>query len=185
MLNDRSIVEVAWPIAGGSCPAHRGYHLFSALCRAGLVFHDQPDTIVLPPNGYLVIRAPEPRAWRMAGSGVANLDIGGWRLELGPPEVRPLVPAGDLSAWCVTIKGATCDGSLRRAVLAQLGHMGVAVGPARVEVGHRRVLWVAGAGIVGYGVRLRGLDEAGSRRVQARGIGGRTRMGCGGFVPCR
>lgn len=174
-------VEVAWPIRSRRCPPNQGYALFGALCRVGIVFHGQADTIVLPPGRFLCIRCPEDRAWRLAGSGLDRLDVAGRSVALGPPVVRPMVPSASLEAWCVTIKHATCDGSMRAACLAQLGRMGVA---CRVRVGPRRVIRIAGATIVGYGVRLDGLSPGESLRVQARGLGGRTRMGCGGFVPC-
>nr|MBK7064764.1 hypothetical protein [Deltaproteobacteria bacterium] len=45
----------------------------------------------------------------------------------------------------------------------------------------RRVLRIRGQYIVGYPVILRGLSAEHSLRVQALGIGGRQRFGCGVF----
>lgn len=175
------MLETAWPILCGSLPAHRGYALFGALCRAGVVFHGQPDVIVLPPGRKLVIRCPEERAWRLAGSGLERLSVDGVVLSLGSPEVRPLLPSPSLESWCVTVKGKTTEGSLRAACLDQLDRMSVA---CQVRVKSRRILWVNQAAVVGYEVRLSGLSPESSLTVQSRGLGGRTRMGCGGFTPC-
>lgn len=178
------LTEVAWPIAGGCLPGHEcGYALFGALVHRGLIFHGQPDTIVLPPRNHVVIRCPEERAWRMAGSGVDNLAIAETFVRLGPPEVRPLVPSSRLHAEIVAIKGKTCDESMREAVRKQLDLIGV--GPdCRAAVGQRRVVRVKRIVIVGYEVTLSRLSAAESLTVQSRAIGGRNRMGCGGFVPC-
>lgn len=181
MLIPPPIVEVAWPIRFGGCAPHHGYALFAALCRVGLLHHGQPDTILMPPNRKLVIRCPEAEAHRLAGAGLADLDVLGRRLVLGAPEVRPIRPAEVLEAWCVTIKGCLCDGSLRASAQAQLDRQGVA---GRLQIGPRRVLFVAGKAVIGYGVHLDRLSEADSLTVQARGVGGKTRMGCGAFVPC-
>lgn len=182
MLIAPRIVEVCWPIREGGCPPHKGYALFGALCRAGMVFHGQADTIVLPPFSELVIRCPEERAWRLAGSGLAGLDVAGrYRLVFAPASVRPLHRSSRLKAWCVTIKGKMCDNSVRDGCQDQLQRMNV---NCRVQVNGRRVLWIGRSAIVGYGVQLDGLLPEDSLRVQARGIGGRTRMGCGAFVPC-
>jgi CRISPR-associated protein Cas6 len=47
----------------------------------------------------------------------------------------------------------------------------------------RRVVRIRGKAITGYGVYVSGLNDEDSLKLQAMGIGGRRRMGCGLFVP--
>jgi CRISPR-associated endonuclease/helicase Cas3 len=64
-----------------------------------------------------------------------------------------------------------------------LGRMGM--GPrVRLEVGRRQVVKVKGVLIVGYEVGLSRLNPRESLVIQAAGLGGRRRFGCGVFVPC-
>lgn len=182
------LVEVAWPIVGGRLPGHEcGYALFGSLVHRGLIFHGQPDTIVLPPRNHVVIRCPEERAWRLAGAGVDSLAVAETFIRLGAPEVRPLVSSRRLHSPLVTIKDRTTDnpsdGSMRAAVRRQLDLIGVGQG-CRVTIGRRRVVRVKRIAIVGYEATLSGLSPQESLAVQSRAIGGRNRMGCGGFVPC-
>lgn len=175
--------EVEWPVRSGRLPPRDGYPTFAALCRAGLVRHAEPWTQVLPLGDRLMIRAATARAWRIAGSGVEHLGVAGRQIRLGPPVVRGLVPASRLESWLVIIKGKTDDEGFRAAAHAQLDLMGVA--PSRgLMVGQRRVIRVAGATIVGFAARLSGLSPGDSLAVQSRGLGGRMRFGCGGFLPC-
>ena len=44
---------------------------------------------------------------------------------------------------------------------------------------------VKGQKIVGYALVVSGLDADESVRLQERGLGGRTHMGCGFFLPAR
>ncbi len=52
-------------------------------------------------------------------------------------------------------------------------------------VDKRRVMDVKGYTIVGFSVRLSGLNEGDSVLVQERGLGGKRKMGAGIFVPIR
>jgi CRISPR-associated protein Cas6 len=47
----------------------------------------------------------------------------------------------------------------------------------------RRTLGIHGKQIVGFAVRVDGLSSEDSLTLQARGLGGRRRFGCGAFVP--
>ena len=44
---------------------------------------------------------------------------------------------------------------------------------------------VKGKAVVGYSLIVSGLTAAESVRLQEHGLGGRTRMGCGFFLPVR
>jgi CRISPR-associated endonuclease/helicase Cas3 len=109
-----------------------------------------------------------------------RLELDGHSVHVGVPSVLTLTPASALRSRIVVIKGFTEAEPFREAARRQLDAMHV---KARVEVGRRRVLTVAGDIVVGFEVTLHDLDEEGSLKLQYAGIGGRQRMGCGIFVP--
>ena len=177
------LVEIAWPILAGPVPPpHQGYALFGSLCRAGMLAHAQPNTIVLPPRSNLVIRADRDRARRLREANLMALQINEARILLGSPTIRDLIPSMKIEAWCVTIRNAMTEDSMRLVIRRQLDLMGV--GDCRIGFTGRRIIRICDRSIVGFGVRLGGLTEGDSLTVQSRGLGGRLRMGCGGFVPC-
>ena len=49
----------------------------------------------------------------------------------------------------------------------------------------RRIVHIKGKKIVGYPLIVQGLTADESIRLQEQGLGGRTRIGCGFFVPYR
>src|SRR5207249_485529 len=76
---------------------------------------------------------------------------------------------------------------------AKLAELGVAGEPAvrvfesgpRAGEPRRRVVRVKGRAIVGFAVVVSGLTADESIRLQEHGLGGRTRLGCGFFLPMR
>ncbi|MGE4195969.1 MAG: type I-MYXAN CRISPR-associated protein Cas6/Cmx6 [Phycisphaerales bacterium] len=178
-----AIAEVAWPArydARRITPID-GYAVFGAVCRAGMVFHGQPDTQVLLVREELVIRAPVDRAWRLAGAGLNGIEVNGHSAWLGSPIVRPLVASPRLWSRLVTIKPYREPVGFAAAARRQLDRLGVTCG---LRVGPRAIVRVADKAIVGFGAWLEDLSERDSLAVQSRGLGGRNRMGCGVFTPC-
>jgi CRISPR-associated protein Cas6 len=106
------------------------------------------------------------------------LEVAGSRIRLGAPTVEALTPHQALSARMVTIKPFIETDPFRAAVEKQMAELGVS---GAITVGARKVLAVSGGKIVGFSVRVAGLDEASSLRLQDEGIGGRRHMGCGVF----
>ena len=116
-----------------------------------------------------------------------TLDLHGHRITLGAPVVYPLAPSPQLKARWVTIRGFHEEPepfaeALRRQ-LEVVPELGQAPGSIACEVGPRRVQRIKGKQVVGFAVRLQGLDERASIAVQVAGLGGRRRMGAGVFVP--
>ncbi|NVL78514.1 type I-MYXAN CRISPR-associated protein Cas6/Cmx6, partial [Escherichia coli] len=76
------------------------------------------------------------------------------------------------------------NAALRARVLSQLERelAGLEV-RASMEVKGRRRIAVDGRRVVGFSMRLTGLDATSSLKVQRAGLGGKRRMGCGVFVP--
>jgi CRISPR-associated endonuclease/helicase Cas3 len=128
----------------------------------------------------LKMRFPQERLPLMLKLAGRRLEVDGYGIRLGVPQVFLLKPSASLYARCVTIKKFTEPEPFLDAVARKLDEMGVKGEP---EAGPRRVVRVGGRAIVGFGLSLHELSEEGSIILQERGIGGRKHMGCGFFVP--
>jgi CRISPR-associated protein Cas6 len=121
------------------------------------------------------------------------LDVVGTSVRLGPPTVFPLEPAAILQSPLVTFKhGEEPDSFLKTAheKLAALEIAGkpevrVFAGGPRAGEPRRRVIRLKEQKIIGYALVVSELTADESIRLQEQGIGGRTRMGCGFFMPVR
>jgi len=190
-------VDVAFPLAGASVPLDHGYPLFGAVASVlgdlhgvtWLAIHPLRGT-PLPGKALAVARHKPalrlrvelthiPQVLELAGK---TLRVAGTSLHVGTSRVFPIRPQTSLIARMVIIKGFTEEGPFLEAIGRQLEAMDA---KCDVEVRRRRVTSIAGDKVVGFGVKLSGLDEEASMRVQYRGLGGRQRMGCGVFVPLR
>ena len=208
------IVDLLFPASGGVIPTDHAYPLYAALSRAVPAFHDPASGLRFAPltglpgergrlrltdRSLLRVRVPSgtiPTVLPLAGM---KLDVAGPGVRLGPPTVRPLVPATAVESWLVTFNCGEVAGNdaqlgaflaTGRAKLKDLnvgGELGVRVFEAGERVGQprRRVVRVKGAAIVGYAVMVSGLTADESVRLQERGLGGRTKIGCGFFLPAR
>lgn len=202
------MVDLVFSVRGGSVPADHAYPLYSAL--AGLVpaFHDPTKSLRFAPltggrgeagklrlNEWscLRVRLPAdaiPTALPLAGKA---LDVAGSTVRLGPPTVQSLTAATTVESWLVTFKhGEELDVFLATArtkltAIGVAGEPGVRVfetGP-RAGQPRRRVIRLKGQAIVGYALVVSGLTAEESIRLQESGLGGRTKMGCGFFLPAR
>lgn len=188
------MIEASFPLRGATLPTDHGYALFGACSRAlGPVLHGanwlavapvrgarQCRDLALTPASALRLRLPPERLPEVLPLAGRELEVDGHRVRLDAARVAPLAPARDLRARLVTVKGFTEPEPFAEALRRQLDALEVA---AEVDVGARRVTRVAGDVVVGFAVELRGLDDAASLRVQAAGLGGRRRFGCGFFLP--
>jgi CRISPR-associated protein Cas6 len=87
-----------------------------------------------------------------------------------------------LAARLVTTRNGQDEGRFDREIARQLNTLGIAASAIR---GRRRIVRIKNKTVVGYGVRVAGLNAAESLRLQEHGLGGRRKMGCGMFVPLR
>lgn len=201
-------LELVFPAAGSPVPTDHAYPLYSALSAVVPAFHaenaplrfapltgvGQPDgTLLLGPNSCLRVRLPDDAvrvALPLAGK---KLDVAGVGVRLGVPAVRTLVPAPAVVARVVTFKNADTPEQFlttARGKLAELGVTGEPQLPIHLEgerAGEpkRRVVRIKGAAIVGYSLLVTELSAADSLALQERGLGGRTHLGCGFFVPAK
>ena len=206
------VVDLAFPIFGGLIPADHGYLLFAAISRDLPSIHGDEATgvhpiggrlvggrrLALTPQSRLTLRLPVVKvrdAIRLAGR---RLDLGGASITVGVPTTLALAPAPALASRLVVIRGFMDADAFLDAARRQLAARGVGGTPAleqrrgaRLTEGQagsraaevRRTLRIRGREIVGFAVTVRELGPDDSLRLQALGLGGRRRFGCGVFVP--
>ncbi len=209
------VIDLAFPIHGRRIPQDHGYAVYGALCRVQPAFHQsgwlgvhpvsgQPDGngfLQLHTRTSLILRIPVERIAEALPLAGQSLSISGEQIELGVPTVRPLVPAATLDSRLVVIKLtdvprklAPEEGkrpSLDVAGIAERFRAELERQIARVEVhgevilcGRGRIT-VGGRRVVGYSVRVAGLEPEESLRLQEHGLGGKRAMGCGIFRKTR
>ncbi|MCY4648298.1 MAG: type I-MYXAN CRISPR-associated protein Cas6/Cmx6 [Gammaproteobacteria bacterium] len=192
------VVDLAFRLTGSDLPTDHGYFLFVAISKNLAPFHAASGwgvhpvrgtplgngTLALSESSRLVMRLPADDIRRAIPLAGKRLDVGGRTVRVGVPEIRPLRAARHLFSRFVTIKGfADAPEEFGDACTRQLETL--AVREAQIGLDKRRVMDVKGYTIVGFSVRLSGLDEGDSVLVQERGLGGKRKMGAGIFVPIR
>jgi CRISPR-associated protein Cas6 len=208
-----TVVDLSFPLAGNSIPRDHGYSLYAAVTTKIPALHDArwlgihpiggrvaEDVILLDRGSALLLRLPPehiPAVLPLAG---ARLDIGKSHVRLGPPHVRQIPSSPALDSRLVLLK-LTRPPTRHDAVLGRdvLDHDGVAeryrmellrqLAAMRVNATlalcGRQCMTIKGKRLVGYSVRLTGLDADASVQIQQRGLGGRRALGCGIFRPTR
>ncbi|HVX14814.1 MAG TPA: type I-MYXAN CRISPR-associated protein Cas6/Cmx6 [Pirellulales bacterium] len=202
------MIELRFPVLGESLPVDHGYLLYSALCKELPLLHGGGTGLAIGPisgqwtgDGKVAISSWSRLRLRLQAEQISAvlklagraLDVAGNRVRLGVPTVQALLPAPTLVAKTVTIKGYTqaeafLDGAQRllseKGIDAQLAVPRILVGPHAGEP-RRRIVRIKDKRIVGFAVHARGLSDEDSLKLQALGLGGRRKMGCGFFCPLK
>jgi CRISPR-associated endonuclease/helicase Cas3 len=187
-------VELKFPFTGKTLPTDQGYALYGAISRLVPEVHAAnwfaletipgiargDGTTQLDPHGKLRMRLPQEHVALLLKLAGKQLHLNGQAIRLGAPEISLLQPSAALYARIVTIKGYTEPKPFTDAVCRKLNEMGIR---GEVVVGPRRVLQVGNHKIVGFGLALHELSDDASIQLQAEGLGGRRKMGCGYFNP--
>ena len=199
-------LDLVFPALGKTLPTDHAYALYAALSRVVPKFHDKdsplrfaPITGRATPDGFLHItehsclrvRLPNdavPVALPLAGK---RLTIGDVFVRLGVPSVSLLVAAPTLIARLVTFKNADTPEQFLTTTRAKLSDLSVTGEPRlplhldgeRAGTPQRRVVRVKGVTIPGYALTVAELSAVDSVTLQESGLGGRTRLGCGFFMP--
>ena len=195
------IIDVFFGVRGSRVSADHGYALYGAVARVletpedawlhqlgevGLHLvrgaYDRRGRLLLGPRARFGLRLPAaliPKVLALAGK---RLVVGGDTLRVSVPHVQALRPAPVLAARLVTTRNGQDERRFDLEIARQLSGLGVTVSAIR---GRRRVVRIKNNTVVGYSVRVAGLNAAESRRLQEHGLGGRRKMGCGVFVPVR
>lgn len=190
------VVDLWFALRGEAVPSLHGHLLYAAVSSAQPAFHGAPwlgihtlhgerrdhRTLALPKGTRLGLRLPASRIGLALALAGQTLRVGAHELHVGLPEIRPLMPSSSVSARMVSIKGFTEPEPFAEAVRRQLDALGLDGEP---EVGPRLVQQIEGKLIVGFAMRVHRLSEEQSVLLQAAGLGGRRRMGCGLFRPSR
>lgn len=192
-------VDLSFRLRGEELPLDHGYALYGAVSRELPEVHQEdngwgihpvygsrirPGVLGLNDGSRLKIRMPGEeidRALDLAGS---RLDVDGYNLRVGVPEVRPLEPVPTLKSRYVTIKGYMEPEEFQDAVWRQVDELdGVSAGEPELLIGDRRVMEIDGYTIVGFRVLIGDLEPNTSLAIQRSGVGGRRKMGAGIFRP--
>ena len=193
------IIDARWPITRpGRLPLHHQYPLLAALSRVVPKLHRSgafgvhpirgvpigPGQIEITRESAVTVRTEVDQVPALLSLSGKKLDLAGYPIQLGVPQIVALAPCDSLSSHLVTIKGYMEAECFSAALRRQLDNLGIA-DSIHLEVGPRRVLRVKQQTIVGFHVHLRGLTVSDSLLIQAIGLGGRRHLGCGLFVPAR
>jgi len=198
-----SFVELSFRLVGQTLPADHGYGLYSAIAHLCPEIHEQEGisiqtisgepnrqgTIYLSRQSRLKIRLPyEPEKISLVLPLAGQiLTIGIHRIQLGIPQIFPLRPVDTLRSRIVTIKKFQEPEPFKEAAQRQLDAMGIQatlILPLN-EQGEpsRKAIKIKSYSVVGFSLIVTDLNEADSLKLQAAGLGGKHRMGCGIFNP--
>lgn len=199
-------LDLVFPAFGNSLATDHAYALYGALSGVVPRFHEDdsplrfaPITGTATPDGRLHlteqsclrVRMPEETIRAALPLAGKRLSVGDAHVRLGVPSIRALVTAPAVAARLVTFKNANTPEQFlttARAKLAELGVEAVTSLPVHVAGDHagqpkRRVVRIKGVTVPGYALTVTGLSPEDSQRLQQSGLGGRTRLGCGFFLP--
>jgi CRISPR-associated protein Cas6 len=188
-----TVVDVAFALEGTTLPADHAESLACAVERWLPWLADEPGAgihplrtaatshgmLVIARRAKLVLRLPAGRARESRELCGRTLAIGESQVSIGAASERPLSPASTLYASRV-MTDAPDEQAFHGAVVRWLADAGV-----RCEfiAGRSRRLIAGGREVTGFALALHGLAPADSLHVQASGMGGQRRLGCGIFVP--
>jgi CRISPR-associated protein Cas6 len=205
-------INLHFPVLGSTLPADHLYPLYAALSQVVKPLHARGCPVQIGPvlgdylgqrqirldprRSRLRLRLPAAEIATVLPLAGKSLDVGGYRVRLGVPQVLALVPAPNLAARIVTIKTkdrSTAPADFLDAARRKLAELGIRGEPA-IPLNHRgphagqpsrHVVRIKEKRVVGYTLQVTGLTAEESIRLQENGLGGRRRMGCGFFVPVK
>jgi CRISPR-associated protein Cas6 len=195
-------VELSFGITGDTLPAYHGYGLYSAIAHSCPVVHekdgvsiltitgerDRQGKIYLSKGSQLRIRLPyeaDVIAQVLPLAGQA-LRIGAHSIQLSIPQIFPLQPFDKLRSRIVTIKKFQEPEPFLEAVKRQMdaleiqGNAFVPLDEAGLPL--RKAIKIKKFSVVGFSVVVTDLSDEDSLKLQAHGLGGKHRMGCGVFT---
>ncbi|MBE9028730.1 type I-MYXAN CRISPR-associated protein Cas6/Cmx6 [filamentous cyanobacterium LEGE 11480] len=202
---DRQItfVELSFEIIGQTLPSDHGYGLYSAIARRCPTVHEQDGISIstiagerdyqgkihLSKGAQLRIRLPYDanqiaQILPLAGQ---TLRIGTHEIQLGIPQIFPLRPFDKLRSRIVTIKKFQDPEPFLDAVKRQMDALEI-IGNVYIPLdidGNplRKAIKIKKYSVVGFSVAITELSDEHSLKLQAWGLGGKRRMGCGVFSP--
>ncbi|KYC43858.1 type I-MYXAN CRISPR-associated protein Cas6/Cmx6 [Scytonema hofmannii PCC 7110] len=196
-----NIINLSFPAIGTELPADHNHRLCAALCNKlphlhgleGLAINtitgipDKQGKIKLTHQSRLLLRLPVEAIAQVYSLTGQTLDVGGYSIQLGNPELQTLKSVDTLKARLVTIKGYTAPELFLGAAYRQLQELGINanIGILANDKGEpkRLTLKIRKYTIVGFSVVVSDLSSDDSIKLQVHGLGGKRRLGCGVFYP--
>lgn len=198
LLTSADVVEVYCESLSNYAPLlyKCGYHLYSALTRADIWFHGGACLIMPLGRGFMV-RLPRAEAWRVAALQDAEIEVGYHRVRIGEVTLRDIDPASELYSPLVIFdhtvrdpggpkhgrKRSKTGDSLAMSIGVALAAKGIHGAKLTLEADGRRLDLGPKGAVIGQGATLKGLRPEDSIRLQREGLGAKSRMGCGVFIP--
>ena len=175
---------------GGRIPQDNGYPILAALSRQHPFVHGRYDLQIAPVRGTRMRKnhayVVTDRFSRLHVRGLSQdeasaledswIYVGGSLLHIGKAEEVGVKPSSLLVSRLVVLT----DIVDKEDFLAEVKNL---VKTSSVQIGKRKSIRVKGRHYLGYPVVLRDLSAEESLRIQQRGIGRFTSMGCGVFYP--
>lgn len=205
MTNTNQHVDLAFPVRGTTLPRDHAYALYGALSRAMPGLHGATwlgvqsipgrlvnDELDIKSGSYLRLRVPTDKIGELLPLAGSTIEVQGRTLKLNAPTIHTLTSAAALDAHLVVIRftggvakpfdKAAFNERFAAEVHRQMERIGV---KGTMTLRGRRSIAVGGQRIIGHAVGVTGLSEDHSLLLQAHGLGGKRRMGCGLFRPAR
>lgn len=201
-------LDLIFPVRGSTIASDHAYALYGAISRIVPEIHEKEPKIRFAPitggintegrlsiteNSILRIRVADGLVRNVLPLAGKRMMIGNESLRLGTPSVSAIYPAPCLISRIVTFKNADAPLTFLAKTRERLAEMGIA-GDAQLPIlmsgtragePKRRVVRIRDKAIVGYSLIVSDLDDEGSIRLQVSGLGGRTNIGCGFFLPLK
>lgn len=208
------VVDIQFRISGKLIPVDHGFHLFSAVSKVipELHYHKEvglhPISGLFAGNRYLAITDKSFLTIRLSSERIAMvlplsgkmIQLNGYSVRIGVPQIRAIMPSSKLYSRLVTIKGFMEPENFLEAAYRQLQYLKIKAIPTLIEQTQiaesnldklsgthstylRRTIRIHDKEIVGFAFKVEELTTEESIRLQEKGIGGRRHLGCGIFVP--
>jgi CRISPR-associated protein Cas6 len=200
-------IDVSFPARGDILRTDHHYSLYGALSALVPTFHDPNGSIRyatiggesagkglirLHARSCLRVRLPADQIALVLGLAGKEIVVGEHRVQVGVPTVKQLTPAPLLAAKVVTFKNATTPERCLEMARSRLDELGIQAkaGIPLIQKGERageprrQVLRIKDKRVVGFALHVLGLTAEESVRLQeTMSFCGRSRLGCGFFVP--
>ncbi|RCJ25727.1 type I-MYXAN CRISPR-associated protein Cas6/Cmx6 [Nostoc sp. ATCC 43529] len=204
-----NVINLSFPVTGTELWADHNHRLCAAICTEFPELHELKgfaiNTITGIPNkqgkisltnkSRLLLRLPVEAIAQVYQLTGKTLNVGGYAIKLGNPELQTLKPVESLKARIVTIKGYTEPEHFLGAAHRQLQYLEINANigipaneqgePKRLSLMIKKKVGevIKNYTIIGFSVIVSELSAEDSIKLQIHGLGGKRRLGCGIFCP--
>lgn len=199
------IINLVFPVQGTTLHADHNHKLLASLSEkipqlhhlVGLAINtvsgipDKQGKITLTSASRLYLRLPVEAITLVYPLTGQTLNVGGYSIKLGNPELQTLQAVESLKSRLVTIKGYLEPEAFLEAAYRQLQALEIQanIGIPANDNGEPKRLTLKitkpnrSYTIVGFSIVVDNLNEEDSIKLQIHGLGGKRRLGCGVFYP--